>query len=412
MSASPAFKREGFLGWNPLLRSKEASDMPLRVNNNISALNTQRLISRHVTRSNRQLERLSSGLRVNRAMDDASGLVVSEGLRSEAAKLNQNVRNAQLGSDLLQVAEGSLQEVNNILVRMRELSIQSSNSTLNDRNRESVAAEFNQLVSEIDRIASATAYNDSNLLSGFGNAVSSSASTAITASATTGVTQVGISSVSAGTFTFSDSAGDGRLTLGNGTVTQTLSTGTALEGSVVAIGTRTTANFDRIGVQVTLAGVGATGATGDYTDGDLDGSTIVVEGGTGGVFQVGSSDSFINRLEVGIPDLRATSVALNLGQLFVGTIGGARSAISGIDQAIDTVSAARGDLGAMQNRLNFSIGSTEVEIENVTASDATIRDADIAKEVTEFTRSQLLVQTSNAMLVQANVTSIGALSLL
>jgi flagellin len=226
------------------------------------------------------------------------------------------------------------------------------------------------------------------------------------------VTQVGISSVSAGTFTFSDGANDDRLTLGNGTVTQTLSTGTALEGSVVAIGTRTTANFDRIGVQVTLAGVGATGATGDYTDGDLDGSTIVVEGGTGGVFQVGSSDSFINRLEVGIPDLRATSVALNLGQLFVGTIGGARSAISGIDQAIDTVSAARGDLGAMQNRLNFSIGSTEVEIENVTASDATIRDADIAKEVTEFTRSQLLVQTSNAMLVQANVTSIGALSLL
>lgn len=93
--------------------------MPIRVNRSISAINAQRSISRNVTRANRQLERLSSGLRVNRAMDDASGLVVSEGLRSEAAKLNQNVRNAQQGSVLLQVAEGSLQVVNNMFVRMR-----------------------------------------------------------------------------------------------------------------------------------------------------------------------------------------------------------------------------------------------------------------------------------------------------
>ncbi len=386
--------------------------MPIRVNSNIAALNTQRAISRNVTGANRQLERLSSGLRVNRAMDDASGLVVSEGMRSEAAKLNQNVRNAQQGSDLLQVAEGSLQEVNNILVRMRELSIQSSNSTINDRNRESISAEFSQLVSEIDRIASATAYNSSNLLSGYGNAVSSTGSTAITASATTGVLRVGISAVSAGTFTFVDGAGDGRLTLGNGLVTQTLNTGTALDGSVVATGTSTIVNFDRLGVQVILAGANAIGATGDYTDGDLDGSTIVVEGTTGGIFQVGPTDTFVNRLEVGIPDLRATGTSLNLGSLSVATIETARASISSIDLAIDTVSAARGNLGAVQNRLSFSIGFTEVEIENITASDATIRDADVAREVSAFTRSQLLVQTSNAMLVQANVTSIGALSLL
>lgn len=386
--------------------------MPIRVNSNIAALNTQRSISRNVAGVERGPERLSSGLRVNRAMDDASGLVVSEGLRSEAAKLNQNVRNAQQGSDLLQVAEGSLQEVNNILVRMRELSIQSSTSTINDRNRESISAEFNQLVSEIDRIASATAYNSKNLLSGFGNVVSSSASTAITASATTGVTRVNISAVSPGTFTFVDGAGDGLLTLGNGLVTQTLNTSIPLDGNVVASGTSVIANFDRIGVQVTLAGANTAGATGDYTDGDLNGSTIVVEGATGGVFQVGPTDSFVNRLEVGIPDLRATGAALNLGQASVGTINSARAAISSIDLAIDTVSSARGDLGAVQNRLNFSIGFTEVEIENITASDATIRDADVAREVTDFSRSQILMQASNAMLVQANVTAIGALSLL
>lgn len=385
--------------------------MAIRVNNNIVALNTQRSISRAVGGAKRQLERLSSGLRVNRAMDDASGLVVSEGLRSEAAKLNQNVRNAQQGSDMLQVAEGSLQTVNNIMVRMRELAIQSSTSTINDANRESIAAEFGQLVSEIDRIASATAYNNRNLLAGFGNVVSTTASTALTDSATTGVTRVGVSAVSPGTFTFSDSAGDGSLTLGNGLVTQTLNTGTALDGSVVASGTKLIANFDRLGVQVTLAGANTAGATGDYTDGDLDGRTIVVEA-TDGIFQVGPTDTFFNRLEVGIPDLRASGNALNLGQLSVSSIDTARAAIDGIDQAIRTVANARGDLGVVQNRLSFTIGFTESEIESITASDASIRDADFAREVTEFTRNQVLVQASNAMLVQANVTSIGVLSLL
>lgn len=386
--------------------------MAIRVNNNIIALNTQRSISRAVGGAKRQLERLSSGLRVNRAMDDASGLVVSEGLRSEAAKLNQNVRNAQQGSDMLQVAEGSLQTVNNIMVRMRELAIQSSTSTINDANRESIAVEFGQLVSEIDRIVSATAYNNRNLLAGFGNVVSTTASTALTDSATTGVTRVGVSAVSPGTFTFSDSAGDGSLTLGNGLVTQTLNTGTALDGSVVASGTKLIANFDRLGVQVTLAGANTAGATGDYTDGDLDGRTIVVEGTTGGIFQVGPTDTFFNRLEVGIPDLRASGNALNLGQLSVSSIDTARAAIDGIDQAIRTVANARGDLGVVQNRLSFTIGFTESEIESITASDASIRDADFAREVTEFTRNQVLVQASNAMLVQVNVTSIGVLSLL
>jgi flagellin len=382
------------------------------VNNNIAAINTQRSISRNVVGMNRQLERLSSGLRVNRAMDDASGLVVSEGLRSESAKLAQNVRNAQQGSDLLQVAEGSLQEVNNILVRMKELSIQSATSTVNDDNREAISAEFGQLVSEIDRIASATAYNGSGLLSGFGNQVSSTASTAVTSSATTGVTRVGISAVTPGTFTFVDGAGDNSLTLGNGAITQTLNMGTLLDNGVVASGTSVIANFDRIGVQVTLSGANAVGASGDYVDGELDGTTIVVEGTTGGVFQVGPSDSFVNRLEVGIPDLRATSTTLNLGGLSVNSIDTARQSIVGIDQAITNVSSARGNLGAVQNRLSFSIAFTEVEIENTTASDATIRDADVAAEVSEFTRSQLLVQASNAMLVQANVTSIQALALL
>ena len=133
--------------------------MSLRANNNIAAINIQHNIGRNSMQLNSQLERPSLGLKVNRARDDAASLVVSEGLRGELSGLNQNVRNPEQATNLLQVAEGSLQQVSDILQRMRELAVQSSSSTLSDKNRESLSAEFNQLVSEIDRIANSTTYN-------------------------------------------------------------------------------------------------------------------------------------------------------------------------------------------------------------------------------------------------------------
>lgn len=385
--------------------------MPLRVNNNIAAINSQRAIGRNSGIIKKQLERLSSGLRVNRAQDDASGLVISEGMRGELSGLNQNIRNAEQGANLLQVAEGSLQEVNNILIRMRELAVQSSSSTISDTNRESVAAEFNQLTSEIDRIAQATAYNNSTLLTGFGNQVSTE-STALTASATTGVAKVGLAAAQSGTYSFVDSVSDGALTLGNGATTQTLNMGTLLDGTVVATGSSVVANFDRLGIQVTLAGPDALGAPGSYVDGDLDGQNLIVESGTGGVFQVGPSDSFVNRIEVGIADLRASGSELNLDTLAVDTISGARQSLATLDRAVNTVSSERGKLGAVQNRLDFAIAYSENEVESISASEASIRDADVALEVTEFSRAQILLQSSNAMLAQANVTAFSALSLL
>jgi len=381
------------------------------VNNNIAAINSQRAIGRNSGIIKKQLERLSSGLRVNRAQDDASGLVISEGMRGELSGLNQNIRNAEQGANLLQVAEGSLQEVNNILIRMRELAVQSSSSTISDTNRESVAAEFNQLTSEIDRIAQATAYNNSTLLTGFGNQVSTE-STALTASATTGVAKVGLAAAQSGTYSFVDSVSDGALTLGNGATTQTLNMGTLLDGTVVATGSSVVANFDRLGIQVTLAGPDALGAPGSYVDGDLDGQNLIVESGTGGVFQVGPSDSFVNRIEVGIADLRASGSELNLDTLAVDTISGARQSLATLDRAVNTVSSERGKLGAVQNRLDFAIAYSENEVESISASEASIRDADVALEVTEFSRAQILLQSSNAMLAQANVTAFSALSLL
>ena len=138
--------------------------MALRVNSNINAINAQRVVKRNLGSVGRELERLSSGLRVNRAADDASGLI-SEAMRGEISGLSQNVQNAEHAANLIQVAEGSLQEVSNILIRMRELAVQSSSSTLNNNNREAMVAEFASLRTEIDRIAESTTYNKQSLLS-------------------------------------------------------------------------------------------------------------------------------------------------------------------------------------------------------------------------------------------------------
>ena len=387
--------------------------MPLRVNNNIAAINSKRQLNANNRMLGQKLERLASGLRINRAADDAAGLSIREGMRAEISGLKVNVSNAEQATNLIQVAEGSLNEVNAILVRMRELAVQSSSSTVTDQNRESIQAEFSQLTQEIDRIAQATSYNSQTLLTGFGNTVNDGSSTAVSTSNATGVTDVRISGAESGTYTFvDDDASDGEVTLGNGTATQTIRLATQLDGSDVATGSQVVANFDRLGVQVTLAGANVDGATGTYSDGDLDGTTIQVDSGTGGSFQVGPTDSAFNRIEVNVGDMTATGSKLNLSSAGVASISDARSSITTIDLAITEVAAERGNLGAFQNRLSFTIAYTENEIENIQASEASISDADVAAEVTEFTRAQILSQASTAMLAQANVIPQNALALL
>jgi flagellin len=388
--------------------------MPLRVNSNIAAINARRHLSENNRTLGVKLERLASGLRLNRASDDAAGLAVREGFRAEISGLKVNVSNAEQATNLIQVAEGSLNEVSAILVRMRELSVQSSSSTVTDENRESIQAEFSQLTTEIDRIAYSTVYNEQSVLTGYGNLVKDT-STALTASNDSGVTGIKISGASTGTYTFVDAGGDdadGEVTLGNGTTTQTIRLATMLDGSDVATGTQVVANFDRLGVQVTLAGADVSNATGSYSDGDLSDQTIVVEAGQGGSFQVGPTDAAYNRLEIGIADMKATGNTLNLEPASVATITSARTAITSIDEAITAVSQQRGELGAFQNRLAFTISYTENEIENIQASEATISDADIAQEVTDFSRAQILSQAATAMLAQANVLPQNALALL
>ncbi|MBM3279156.1 MAG: flagellin [Candidatus Handelsmanbacteria bacterium] len=385
--------------------------MALRVNTNIAAINARRHLNANTRTLAAKQERLASGLRLNRAQDDAAGLSVREGMRAELSGLKANITNAEQASNLLQTAEGSLNETNAILVRMRELAAQSGNSTFTDQNREALHGEFLQLLQEIDRIAAATIYNNQTLLTGYGNSVAR-ASTAVTASNTSGVTGISISGAQTGTYTFVDEVHDGSITLGNGTVSQTISIGTILDRDVIATGTQFVANFDRLGIQVTLAGSNVSNATGSYTEGDLHDQTIIVNAGTGGSFQVGPNDRAFNRLEVSIADMRATGTTLNLGVASIATITTARSALTSLDQAITEVAKQRGTLGALQNRLGFTVAYTENEVENIQASESSISDADIANEVSEFTRSQILAQAATAMLAQANVLPQNALALL
>lgn len=386
--------------------------MPLRINNNIAAMNARRRMNDNFRDQGLRLERLSSGLRVNRAADDAAGLSVREGMRAELSGLRQNVLNAEQGSNLLQVAEGSLNEINAMLIRMRELAVQSASSTVTDLNRESIQGEYTQIIQEIDRISLSTTYNDMVLLTGFGNTIDT-ASTVLTMSDTSGVADVKISGASSGTYTFIDGAGDAEITLGNGIVSQTIAVGQILDTDMnVATGTTVVANFDRLGIQVTLAGSGAANATGSYVDGDLDAQTLIVASGTGGSFQVGPDDGINNRIEVTIEDMRASGPILNLNTTSVATLTSSRSTISQIDEAINKVSGQRGDLGAWMNRLAFTISFTENSIENIQNSEASISDADIAYEVSRFTRAQVLSQAATAMLAQANVLPQTALQLL
>ena len=385
--------------------------MALRFNTNISALNAARELGQTNQAVSLSMERLSSGLRINRASDDAAGLSVREGLRADLAGLRASEKNASQAADLLQTAEGSLGEVNNILVRMNELAVQSSSSTLTDTNRESLQTEFTQLVSEIDRIALSTTFNNQTLLTGYGNSVDATSS-ALTTSNVTGVTGIRLSGAQAGTFSFVDAVSDNQITLGNGTVSQTLSVGTLLDSGVVATGTQAVANFDSLGIQVTLAGANVTGAPGQFADGDLDGTQIVVQSGTGGSFQVGDANTAANRIEVSIPDLRASGAQLNLSTASVASLSTAQSAITSIDSAITAVAQERGTIGSVQNRLDFSISATQESITSVQASESTISDADFAAEVSNLTRAQILAQAGASILAQANLQNQNALTLL
>lgn len=270
--------------------------MGLRINTNVPALNTSRALDRSSRELNRSLERLSSGLRINRARDDAAGLAIAEGFRTQVRGSQVAQRNAQDGISLVQTAEGALSETTNILQRIRELAIQSANGTQSSANRQSLNTEVQQLIAQVEDIALDTQFNGINVLS-----------------------------------------------------------------SNQSITLQTGANPNQ-SLQVTIGGARST-------------------------------------------DLRVSAINISAAT-------GATNAISQIDIALASVNTLRSNLGAFQNRLEFTINTLAIQEENSAAAESSIRDADIARETIQFTRNQILVNAGVNVLAQSNVTPQAALTLL
>jgi flagellin len=355
---------------------------------------------------------LDSGMRINTARDDVGGLSISEGMRAEIGGLTEGTRNTEKAIDLLRTAEGAMGEISSILIRMSELATQASTDTLNDTNREAVHSEFNQLKDYIDRVAKQASYNDQNLLSGFGNDVNDLTSTAIDALADNSIRRVKLSSVEAGTYTFTDSPADNSVTLSNGTTSQTIEFGSIMDGDHVADGTTVVANFDQLGIEVVLAGQHVAKSQGSYTDGDLDGQTLVVEEGVGGSFQLGSDAGIADRLDYDIKDITAGGKVLGIEQLSIGTRDSSRHSLAQIDGAIDRMSKERGEVGALLNRFQHTLSFAEGAIENVTASEGTVRDTDYSVEAGLVAKGQILQDLSRSAMIQSKVPIETVMSLL
>ena len=363
--------------------------MSLRINQNISALIANRNLA--VTNDNisKSLERLSSGLRINRAADDAAGLGISEKLRAQIKGISQAVSNAQDGISLIQTAEGALQETSSILIRLRELSVQAANGSITDADRKNISSEANQLLSEINRIAETTEFNTKALLSGQTVDAYIKFSSSLTG---VGATIVSASSVSSGTYTVvvTNVSNSFDYTILNGTTV--VATGADLTTTAIA-----TVN----GIQFTIASSTATGnavlvATAPY---------ITAQSFS---FHIGANANQTMSFEIN----PMTTSSLGINTVDISTVEGANTAIGLIDNAITQVASQRSTLGAAQNRLEHTINNLNVASENLSASESRIRDVDMAFEMTSYTRNQIMMQAGVAMLAQANVSPQMVLKLL
>lgn len=386
--------------------------MAIRINNNASMARARIDLNRVERNAQLSRQHLNSGLRINSGSDDAGLLAVSEGMRAELGGLTEGTRNTERALDMLRTAEGAMNEISGVLIRMRELSVQASNGTLTDDNREAINAEFNQLKQHVNSVAHSTRYNEQSLLYGFGNTLDQATSTVMQQQADNGVFRVRVSGAQDGAYTFIDSGADHTLTLGNGVVTQTLDLGVVLDGDQVATGTVTMANFDRLGVQVELAGDQVAGAAGSYVDGDLDGQIIIVAAGTGGDFQLGSDSKPADRLEYDFKDMTVEGGVLNLSLASVNTQASAQAAMTVLDLAIERTSLERGTVGAVMNRLDYTIDFTANAIENIQSAESTVRDADFAQEISDLSRSQILGQSAQSVMIQSRVTVERVMSIL
>jgi flagellin len=371
--------------------------MGFRIQHNIPSINARRHLDANEGMLNRSLEKLSSGFRINSAADDAAGLAASMRFRSEVASLKVASRNAGEASSLLQVAEGAMSQIEYILIRLKELATQAASANAGS-DLSKIDAEASQLESEIDRIIGFTEYNGAKLLDGsYGTVTLTSGATPVTEfTATNGIQYIDVSTgTSQTTYTMTAiSVTAQTMTLSDGSVTETISfagaVGLAPNDSFIL-------NFDTLGVSLTANSAfdptAFTAGTAGFTTSD----------GSSATFQLGSNSNAYNRIGFYLPDLsRATLAGGALFDVDLTTHDGARTALDDVESAINKLALSRSDVGALMNRIAYTKSNLGVAIENKTASESVIRDVDMASEMAEFTKSNILVKARVSMLSQAN----------
>ncbi|WP_019123258.1 flagellin [Brevibacillus massiliensis] len=355
------------------------------INHNISALNTHRQMGVNAGNLSKNVEKLSSGYRINRAADDAAGLSISERMRAQIRGMNQAARNSQDGISLIQTAEGSLQTVNDMLVRIKELATQSANGTYDDNaDRARLQEEVTELSKEINNIKDKTKFNGIKLLDKADGVYSGSIA------AGTNVVLSGTYSGTADktiTLKYIDATSGWHVDSGNGTFAQ-------VSGASIS------------GISFKTSGSVPSGVTSGTT------ITVTIKAKTPDKLDLQIGQEAGQTLSLDLQKIALNDVASKVSGWNIASQSGARTVLSEIENVINQVSAARSYLGANQNRLENTINNLNITSENLSAAESRIRDVDMAKEQMEFTKNNILVQASQAMLAQANQLPQGVLQLL
>ena len=408
----------------------------MRINNNIMAMNTNRQLGINNAAGAKALEKLSSGYRINRAGDDAAGLAISEKMRGQIRGLKQAIRNAQDGISLIQTAEGALNETHAILQRMRELAIQASTDTNTLTDRKEIQKEINQLLEEIDRIGNQTEFNTQKLLDGTFSDKKFHIGANEDQNMEIGIADLRAAAIGGGTGGVGSAAVPAQGTLEGVSFTAVTAgeAGNSIEIEFVAGSGNDPISVDVDGNKITVT-LGAGDAADNNTvenivnaiNSDDDANDLVTASGTGtdlvstgSVTLTGGADATtgagaggnIDSLKVDNVDSVDESSLSDLDNPGVLTQAGADAAITNINNAIEQVSAERSKLGAIQNRLEHTINNLGTSAENLQAAESRIRDLDMAAEMMEFTKNNILQQAATAMLAQANMLPQSVLQLL
>ncbi|WP_137894098.1 flagellin [Ramlibacter sp. 2FC] len=367
--------------------------MPQTINTNVISLNAQRNLNTSQSALATAMQRLSSGLRVNSAKDDAAGLAIAERMNTQIRGLNVAARNANDGISLAQTAEGALGKVGDMLQRIRELAVQSANATNSQSDRDALQAEVSQLKDEIDRVANTTAFNGKKLLDGSFLAekfqVGANASETIDVASIADANLAQLGSVSSASTQNSTAITDLTAAAAGGL----LINGTDI-GALTAAGTtqeRQAQVVDAINRVATTTGVNA------YFD---TANAKIVLTSDSNITLTGTADAA--RLGFDLSEDATAATTTGVTTLDISSYGGANLALKQIDSALDQINSSRATLGALQSRFENAIASIQVTAENTSAARGRIMDADFAAETAMLSKTQILQQAGTAMVAQAN----------